>query len=157
VPNEFTRGEKQKEDVMKANVMRFMLTGIALTLLGAAAPAAAQSPQQVNSPPPLSAALPADFEGRWEGAVTTNEHTLRLALKLFTGPNGKAAATVISLDQGNQEFAASSVAFTGKQVQVEIQSIGASYSGTLGDGGEIAGTWTQGGANLALTLKRVAP
>ncbi len=144
---------------MKRNVMRLMLTGIALALLGAtsAAPAVAQSPQKVNSLPPLSATLPADFEGRWEGAVTTNEHTLRLALKLFTGPDGKAAATVISLDQGNQEFAASSVAFTGKQVQVEIPSIGASYNGTLGDGGEIAGTWAQGAANLALTLKRVAP
>ncbi|HEV8410905.1 MAG TPA: hypothetical protein VGQ30_10370 [Gemmatimonadaceae bacterium] len=110
---------------------------------------------RVAPPPPPSTALPKEFEGRWEGAVEAAGQRVRIAMKLSTGADGKAAATLISIDQGGQEFAASTVTVDGKKLNVEVRSIAGTYAGTLGDNGELAGDWTQGGVKLALVLKKM--
>jgi hypothetical protein len=107
----------------------------------------------VNAPPP-SSALPKEFEGRWEGAVDAGGNKLRLAIKLTTGADGNAAGSLISIDQGGQEFPATTVAVEGKKLTVEWRVISGSYSGVLGTNGEIVGEWAQGGAKLALVLKK---
>ena len=107
----------------------------------------------VNAPPP-SSALPKEFEGRWDGAVEAGGNRLRIGMKLSTGADGKAAASLISIDQGGQEFAATTVTIDGKKINVELRAISGTYTGTLGDNGEIAGDWTQGGTKLALNLKK---
>ena len=108
----------------------------------------------VAAPPPPSTALPKEFEGRWEGAIEAGGNKLRIAIKFSTGADGKAAAALTSVDQGGQEFAATTVAIEGKKVNIEVRSISGMYSGALGDSGEIAGEWTQGPQHFALTLKK---
>ena len=108
---------------------------------------------KVNLPPP-SSALPKEFEGRWEGAIDIGGTKLRLAIKLSTGPDGKAAASLISIDQGGQEFPATTVTVADKKLTVEVRPVGGSYSGLLGANGEIVGAWAQGGNQVALVLKK---
>jgi hypothetical protein len=109
---------------------------------------------KVAAPPPPSSALPKEFEGRWEGALDAGGTKLRIAIKLSTGADGKAAASLISIDQGGQEFAATTVTVDGKKLSVEVRSISGMYIGTLGDNGEIVGDWAQGPQHFALTLKK---
>ena len=72
----------------------------------------------VNVAPP-STALPKEFEGRWEGAITVDGKSLRLALILASKPDGNAGGTIVSLDQANQSFPASTVTVQGKELNVE--------------------------------------
>jgi hypothetical protein len=109
---------------------------------------------KVAAPPPPSTALPKEFEGRWEGVIDAAGTKLRIAIKLSTGADGKAAASLISVDQGGQEFAATTVTADGKKLSVEVRSISGLYAGTLGDTGEIAGDWAQGAQHFPLTLKK---
>jgi hypothetical protein len=109
---------------------------------------------KVAAPPPPSSPLPKEFEGRWEGAIEAGGAKLRIAIKLSTGADGKAAASLISVDQGGQEFAATTVTVDGKKLNIEVRSISGTYAGTLGDNGEIAGDWAQGPQHFALTLKK---
>jgi len=108
---------------------------------------------KVNLPPP-SSALPKEFEGRWEGAVDVGGTKLRLAIKLSTGADGKAAGSLISIDQGGQEFPATTVTVDGKQLTLEVRLVSGSYSGILADNGEIVGNWSQGPVKVALVLKK---
>jgi hypothetical protein len=104
--------------------------------------------------PPASTALPKEFEGRWEGAVNVGGNNLRLAIKLSTGADGKAAASLISIDQGGQEFPATTVGVDGKKLTIEVRPVGGSYSGIMADNGEIVGDWSQGPVKVALVLKK---
>ena len=103
--------------------------------------------------PRPSTPISKDFEGTWEGALQSSGH--RVGLKLSAGPGGLGSATLIAIDQGKMEIPASTVIANGKQLEVEVRSISGAYSGTLGSD-EIAGTWTEGGQKIALTLKRVS-
>lgn len=107
----------------------------------------------VNVAPP-SSVLPVEFVGRWEGAVSAEGKQLRVAFVLTPAPDGKATGTLISVDQGGQEFKASTVTVDGKKLIFESRSISAVFTGTLGDDGAITGEWSQGGARLPLALKR---
>jgi hypothetical protein len=106
--------------------------------------------------PPASTALPKEFEGRWEGAVNVGGNNLRLAIKLSTGADGKAAGTLVSIDQGGQEFPATTVAVEGRKLTLEVRPVGGSYSGIMADNGEIVGDWSQGPVKVALVLKKAA-
>ena len=110
---------------------------------------------KVNLPAP-SSALPKEFEGRWEGVVDVGGTKLRLAIKLSTGADGKAAGSLISIDQGGQEFPATTVTVEDKKLTLEVRLVSGSYTGLLGTNGEIAGDWSQGGMKVALVLKKAA-
>jgi hypothetical protein len=105
---------------------------------------------------PPSTALPKEMEGRWEGAVTIGGKTLRLAMVLSTGADGKAAATMISLDQGAASYPASTVKVEGMDINVSVSAIGGSYAGTLGPYGDIGGDWTEGGVKMPLVFRKAA-
>ena len=100
-------------------------------------------------------ALPKEFEGRWEGSVEAGGAKQRLAIVLSTGPDGKAAATVISVDHGGASFPASTVKVEGMNLTVEARAIGGTYTGTLGPYGDIGGDWTEPGVKVPLVFKRV--
>ncbi len=104
-----------------------------------------------------STALPKEFEGRWEGAATVGGNTLRLAMVLSTGADGKAAATIIPLDKGAAGFPASTVKFDGMDISVIVSAIGGSYAGTLGPYGDIGGDWTEAGMKVPLVFRKVKP
>jgi hypothetical protein len=108
---------------------------------------------KVNLPAP-SSAMSADFEGTWNGTIDAGGATLHLVLKLARAANGSAMGSMISVDQGGQEIPLSTVTIQQKQLQFEIRAAGAKFSGTLGANGELAGTFSQGPANLPLTFKR---
>ena len=108
---------------------------------------------QVSLPPPSSMLTP-DFEGEWDGALTAGARTMQVGLKLSALPDGRAAAVLTTVDDGNKTYPVSSVVLNGKQLQLEMRVISGMFSGVLGANGEIAGEFKQGGASLPLTFKR---
>jgi hypothetical protein len=104
--------------------------------------------------PPASSAMSKDFEGMWEGAVSADGNTRRVALKMSSAPDGTARAVLISVDKGNVEIPVTTVTLKGKELELEARAVGGTYRGTLGANGEIAGEWIEKTARLPLTFKR---
>ena len=99
-----------------------------------------------------------ELEGTWEGALETGGPTLHLVLKLANGPDGAAAGTLTSVDQGGAVIPIATIAQKGSNLKLELPTIGASYAGEINkEGTAIAGQWTQGPAALPLTFRRPAP
>ena len=90
--------------------------------------------------------------GTWEGAITPQ---LRIVFHIERGEDGALSGTVDSPDQGSFGSPLSEVTVAGAEVTLGIAVFGASFSGTYADG-EIVGTFSQGGANLPLTLTPAA-
>ena len=94
--------------------------------------------------------------GAWQGAVKVGAVELRVVLNVTAKPDGGLAATLDSPDQGVKGIPVDEIAVTDKEVKLELKKINASFVGKVGgDGKEWAGTWTQGGADLPLTFKRL--
>ena len=97
-----------------------------------------------------------EFEGTWEGALTTPDGTkLRLRVKLANGADGTAAGTLNSLDQGGADMPLSTITQKGAAITLELNLVGGKFAGDL-KGDELVGTWTQGMGSLPLTFKRAA-
>jgi len=109
----------------------------------------------VKSPAP-STGLSKEFEGNWEATLDAPGGPLRAILKLAQASDGVATGTLISVDEGGQEFPITTITQNGKQLQLEIRVIRAKYSGSLNGGGEIAGEYAVPGLNLPLVFKRQA-
>ena len=78
-------------------------------------------------------------------------------MKLARASDGTATGTLISVDQGGQEFPITTITQKEKQLQFEIRVIRAKYSGMLNESGvEIAGEYELPGLNLPLVFKRPA-
>jgi len=107
----------------------------------------------VNVPPP-SSALPKIFEGAWEGTLDVGGKVMRIVLKLSPAADGTAMATLINLDQGNQEIPVTTVTVKEAQLQLESRVVSGTYRGTLGPGGEIVGEWVQRAVRLPLVFRR---
>jgi len=107
------------------------------------------------SVPAPSSALPAEFEGRWEGAIDVGGQQRRIGLRFARAADGTAAGTLTAIDQGGQEFQVTTTTITGKDLQLELRALSGAYHGTLGAAGAIAGEWSQGGQKVPLTFKRV--
>jgi hypothetical protein len=135
-------------------------TGLAGTATSEKGPAPFQLKRNgeanVKLPPP-STPLSKDFEGAWEGTLDIPGGPLRAVLKLARGSDGTATGTLISVDQGGQEFPITTITQKEKQLQFEIRVIRAKYTGTLDDSGaEIAGEYALPNLNLPLVFKRPA-
>src|SRR5260370_18508572 len=92
--------------------------------------------------PPPSTPLSKDFEGAWEGTLDIPSGPLRAVLKLARASDGTATGTLISVDQGGQEFPITTITQKEKQLQFEIRVIRATYTGRLNDSRtEIAGEY----------------
>ena len=104
---------------------------------------------------PSASAQVRDITGTWQGTLEAGK-SLRTIVKISKGDDGGLKAAFYSIDQGGQPISVSTVKLDGSSVKLSLVAIGGSYDGKLTpDGGEIDGTWTQGGGFLPLNLKHV--
>jgi hypothetical protein len=104
--------------------------------------------------PAPSSALGKEFEGKWEGVLEAGQ-TLRVALNLKAGADGRATGTLVSLDQGGVEIPLGTINQSGNKLEFEIKIINGKYSGTLNEAkNEISGEWTQGARTTPLVYKK---
>ncbi|MGI9629016.1 MAG: alpha/beta hydrolase family protein, partial [Longimicrobiales bacterium] len=95
--------------------------------------------------------------GNWMGTLEAPGASLRLSLAVAAGDGG-LEGTLTSIDQGNQPMALTAVSLAGEEVTFSLDLLGASFAGTMDARQEsISGTFSQGGAELPLTINRVAP
>jgi hypothetical protein len=99
--------------------------------------------------PPPSSRLSNEFVGDWEGVLEGK----RVGLKLNRASDGIAIGKLIA-DSG-LEIPVSTVTISGQQLELESRAISGRFSGAL-TGGEIAGVWTQGRAQIPVSFKRAS-
>jgi hypothetical protein len=105
--------------------------------------------------PPKSTPITKEFEGAWEGVLTTPDgQKLRLRITLTNGADG-ATGTFASLDQGGNVVPLTAITQEASQVTFELKRAAITYTGEL-KGEEISGTFRQGPGSLPLTFKRAA-
>ncbi|HXA20545.1 MAG TPA: alpha/beta hydrolase [Thermoanaerobaculia bacterium] len=90
--------------------------------------------------------------GEWQGMVATQH----LIVRIEQAGDGSYTGKLTAVDQGNVTIPVDTVSYTpAGALRLELKSIGAFYEATLGaDGGELAGTWHQGGNSVPLSLHR---
>lgn len=108
------------------------------------------------TPPGASTPIEKALEGEWAGALDVEGQTLHVALTLSTLADGTAAATLVSVDQGNLKIPVNSVVQHGVDVALDVRMVGGTFAGVHNAGThELKGTWTQGPLTVPLTLTRV--
>ena len=99
-------------------------------------------------------AKPSDIDGAWSGTLDTPNGSLRVVFHITNTADG-LTATMDSPDQGASGIPASSVTRNGSTLKIESKPIGGVFEGKISsDLASIDGTWSQGGGELPLTLKR---
>jgi hypothetical protein len=117
-----------------------LIVSVSATALGAAAPAASPSAQ--------------DISGIWSGKLKIDANTsLTIQFTFAHKPDGTWSAVVNSPDNPSiKDMPASSVAVGGDgSVKLEVTPLSGSYAGSV-KGGTIDGQWKQPGATLPLVL-----
>jgi hypothetical protein len=103
---------------------------------------------------PKNAAIGKQLEGTWNGTLDLGDRQMRLVVKMANQPGGGAAGTVMSPDGSGVEIPIA-MAQKDASVTIDVPSVGAGFAGAFNaERTEIAGTWTQGGSSLPLTLRR---
>ena len=101
-----------------------------------------------------SPALAKEFLGTWEGLL--EGPGLHLVLKISNGADG-ARAVLISIDQGSPEIPVTAIEQKGAKLTLDVKTVGGNFAGEISkDGSELNGTWSQGGNDLPLKLKKAA-
>lgn len=101
------------------------------------------------------AAKPSDIDGAWLGTLHPGMMKLRVVFHIRNTDQG-LTATLDSPDQGAKGIPVTRVARKGSHLTMDVNGIGGKFGGTINaDHSAIDGTWTQGGASLPLTLKRL--
>ena len=103
----------------------------------------------------LSQETPHPLEGTWDGTLDVGSHSLRLSLEL-EHDGDLWTASIVSIDQGGAVVPVSSATLTNQRIELQLNAVGASFSGTLDDQGSLSGTWSQGGSEFPLTWTRAA-
>jgi uncharacterized protein len=99
-------------------------------------------------------AKPSDIDGAWSGTLDTGTIKLRIVFHISNTEDG-LIATMDSPDQNMKGMPATSVTRDGTSLKIVTKQIGGSFSGKIAaDLSSIDGTWSQGGADLPLVLKR---
>ena len=134
-----------------------------LALLSVSVPArcrTASRPQSSVSAPELPATsaetVSEVLEGPWSGKISVGQTELTLVFNFAVSDDGSISVTLDSPDQGAEGIEAECDATASPMLRVNIPSLLASYSGIL-YGGNIVGTFSQGGLSLPLTLKKGEP
>jgi pimeloyl-ACP methyl ester carboxylesterase len=97
---------------------------------------------------------PPTVAGNWLGTMNFFVDQLRIGVQV-TEKNGKLSASVDSYDQASLEIPVTSIKVHDDTLELELNGLGASYTGKLNaDRTECEGFWTQG-IPWALTLKKV--
>ena len=99
-------------------------------------------------------AASAQITGQWTGEISVSGFSLKLNFNFATDDSGKTTCTIDSPDQNAFDIPCQEVSITDNSVNVKIDVIKATYSGTI-QGDSIVGNFTQG-ATLPLTLRRNA-
>jgi uncharacterized protein (TIGR03435 family) len=99
----------------------------------------------------------APITGNWQGTLSAGQQ-LRIVVVIANADGGGLKATFYSIDQTSQGMPASAVALQGNTVRLSLPAVNGGFEGTLNaDRTSIAGTFTQGGNGLPLTLNRATP
>jgi pimeloyl-ACP methyl ester carboxylesterase len=102
-------------------------------------------------------AAPKGAEEIYEGKLKAGAVDLSLVFHLFKQKDGSYTATLDSPDQGAKGLVFDDVRVKGNAVRLEMKSLKIVFDGERSkDGEELAGTFTQAGQAVPLTLKRVA-
>lgn len=96
-----------------------------------------------------------DLAGTWLGTLMTTGGSILLALHVADGTGGALSATLDSPYQRGFGIPVTSVLASRGTFAFAVASLGAAFSGKM-NGDTIAGTFTQAGQNLPLTLARPA-
>lgn len=104
----------------------------------------------------LTGAGAAEPEEVWEGTLKIRPGVeLRLVVHLRENADKSLTATLDSPDQGASNLKVDAVTRDKTQLAFEMKALTAKFEGKLNDNGtEAAGTWTQGGGQLPLTLAK---
>jgi hypothetical protein len=101
-----------------------------------------------------SPAVAKAFLGTWEG--TLEGPGLRLVLKMSNDAVG-AKAVIVSVDQGGTEIPVSAIDQKDSKLTLVVNMVGGRYEAAIDkEGSELNGTWTQGGNDIPLKLKKAA-
>jgi len=107
--------------------------------------------------PPSNSGEVQVLEGVWEGALDAGGQQLRLRFHFNKNADGSITGTIDSLDQGADGIPINNIARTGDSVKMDVKMIGGSYQATMDkDAATLTGTWSQGGGEMPLVLKRKA-
>jgi pimeloyl-ACP methyl ester carboxylesterase len=92
----------------------------------------------------------------WEGRIGVGPGmSLRIVFHVGKAADGKLMARMDSPDQGARGLKVDAATVDASSLVFELKSLSARYEGKLNaEGTEAAGTWSQGGAKLPLTLKK---
>jgi uncharacterized protein (TIGR03435 family) len=94
--------------------------------------------------------------GNWQGVLNVGRE-LRIVFTIANADGGGFRGVMYSIDQGGQGLPAT-VTVQGTVVRMAMTGLGANFEGTLtADGNTLAGTFTQGGKGLPLSLQRATP
>ncbi len=134
-----------------------------LVLLSASVPARCRTAflPQSSVAAPESPATSAEtvsevLEGPWSGKISVGQTELTLVFNFAVSDDGSLSVTLDSPDQDAEGIEAECDATALPMLRVNIPSLLASYSGIL-YGGNIVGTFSQGGLSLPLTLTEGEP
>jgi bla regulator protein blaR1 len=123
---------------------KFMLSIVALAL--------------VSGGGSFSQAFAQNITGTWQGSLKAGAQELRTVFKISTTDADKLAAVMYSIDQRSPAIPVTTLTRNGSTIKMTIAGLNGTYEGKLSaDGNSIAGTWTQGGPALPLTLTRATP
>lgn len=93
--------------------------------------------------------------GSWLGTLSTNGIKLRLIFNLKLNDKDSLTATLDSPDQGAKNIVLGKVISDENKLTIKAPALVGEYNGTVSSDTTIDGTWTQGGANFTLYLKKL--
>lgn len=106
-------------------------------------------------PPARSPKIGRELEGTWTGILEANGVPMRLSLTMANQPDGMATGWMAVLDQGAVDIPVSTISQTASGVNIAVNVVNGSFSGTLNAAGtELAGTWSQGTFAAPLTFQK---
>ncbi len=95
-----------------------------------------------------------DIVGDWRGTLIVGPDKIHLTLHIATGDKGTLKATMDSAEQGVKGVPVTTIALQADRIALTIDSVHASYNGTVKSAiGAIEGTWSQG-QPMPLTFTR---
>lgn len=95
--------------------------------------------------------------GNWQGTLQAGGRSLRLVFTVASADGGALRAVMYSIDQGGQGVPVT-VTTQGSAVRMVVSGINATFEGSVSaDGNSIAGSFTQGGNPIAVTLQKATP
>ncbi|MEP4891940.1 MAG: alpha/beta fold hydrolase [Aliiglaciecola sp.] len=96
----------------------------------------------------------ANVVGSWQGELKVNQNTSLPMIVHFSQEDSQITATLDSPAQGATGIPINDVEVTAQAVSFKVSAIGMTFTGNFSDANTIIGTFTQGSAQLPLTLNR---